>query len=90
MPSTRKLNPQAQAEIRLQKLQEKLKDRRSPCRTPAKKKYATREAAEAIIPVHIALSKRGTTHLHAYLCSCDWWHLTSRPENVPKKGSNDE
>lgn len=52
------------------------------CPTPAKARFATREAAESA-------SRRATlgvgTVLHPYPCqeACGWWHLTSKPRTDP-------
>jgi hypothetical protein len=47
------------------------------CPTPAKSRYATREAAEsAARRVAIAVQPA----LYPYTCPCGWWHLTSNPQ----------
>jgi hypothetical protein len=46
------------------------------CATPAKCRYATPQAAERAAR-RLAFFAGGR-FMRAYLCPCDWWHLTRR------------
>lgn len=55
------------------------KDTATPCPTPTKKRYATREAAEnAAHRSRIAIQ----TPLHPYVCICTWLHLSKQPPST--------
>lgn len=45
----------------------------APCPTPEKKRYATREAAEAGAGRSLVAFGRW---LNQYACRCGWWHNT--------------
>lgn len=52
----------------------------APCRDRSKRKFPTREAAEASLSTIWARGHRNTRMpARAYLCQCGAWHLTKEP-----------